>query len=180
MKNKLPVGLSVVIALVLVAFGLLYGTWSGYSGDRAEVEALLEKQNGLMDVLSYRAADGLNLCVVARRHLSADDEALAALDTAARTLRDSASLEESSAADKALAAAVSDVSARLQASSSFQTSERDQRYLSMLTADLNNLSSSAAVSTYNEGAKAFNEKLDAPLSGALARLLGVRPCTLYQ
>ena len=35
-------------------------------------------------------------------------------------------------------------------------------------------------SNLNEGAKAFNEKLDAPLSGALARLLGVRPCTLYQ
>lgn len=180
MKIKLPVGLSVLIALVLVAFGLLYGTWTGYSEDRAEVTALLEAENGLMDVLSYRAADGFNLCVVARRHLSAADEALIALDAASRALRNSVSLEERSAADRALADAVGAVSSRLQSASSFQASDRDQRYLSMLTADLNNLSSSAAVSTYNEGAKAFNEKLDAPLSGALAKLLGVKPCTLYQ
>ena len=180
MKNKLPVGLSVVIALVLVAFGLLYGTWMGYSEDRAEVTALLEKENGLMDVLSYRAADGLNLCVVARRHLDAAAESLLALETAARALQNASALEECNAADKALAQAVGDLSSRLQASAGFQTSERDQRYLSMLTADLNNLSASAAVSTYNEAASAFNEKLAAPLSGALAKLLGVEPCALYQ
>lgn len=180
MKNKLPVGMSVVIALVLVAFGLLYGTWSGYSADRAEVMALLEKENGLTDVLNYRAADGFNLCVVARRHLTAEDESLTALNDAASALRDAASMEERSAADQQLTSAVSAVSARLQDMPSFQASERDQRYLSMLTADLNNLSSSAAVSTYNESAKVFNERLNAPVSGALAKLLGVQPCTLYQ
>jgi len=180
MKNKLPVGWSVVIALLLVAFGLLYGTWMGYREDRAEVTALLEAENGLMDVLAYRAADGFNLCVVARRHLNAEDESLIALESASRSLQTASALEECNVRDKALAKAVSDVSSRLQSSPSFQSSERDQRYLAMLMSDLNNLSASAAVTTYNESARAFNEKLNAPLAGALARLMGIAPCTLYQ
>ena len=69
---------------------------------------------------------------------------------------------------------------KLQSSSSFQASERDQRYLSMLEADLNSLGASQAVSTYNRAASGFNDLLAAPLTGALARLLGVSPCELYE
>jgi len=180
MKIKLPVGVSVLIALVLVAFGLLYGTWSGYSEDRAGVTALLEAENGLMDVLSYRAADGLNLCVVARRHLSAEDESLLALENASRMLRDASALDVRRSADADLSAAVTAVSAKLQAQPGFQQSARDVRYLAMLTSDLNNLSSSAAVATYNTAAKEFNRRLNAPLAGALAKLMGVEACLLYE
>ena len=180
MKNKLPVWLSAVIALVLVAFGLFYGTWMGYREDRAEVTGLLEMENGLMDVLGYRAADGLNLCVVAGRHLPQDDAGLTALHTAAQALRDAKTLSRCKAADEELAKAVTDISAQLQQTPSFQQSQRDQSYLAMLTADLDNLSASAAISTYNDAASDFNRKLDAPLSGALARLLGMEACPLYQ
>ena len=69
MKRNLPTGACVLIALALVAFGLIYGTLTGYGEERAQVEALWSGENGLSDVLSYRGADGLNLCVVARRHL---------------------------------------------------------------------------------------------------------------
>lgn len=180
MKNKLPVGLSVLIALVLVAFGLLYGTWAGFREDFEDVNSLLTMENGLMDVLGYRAADGLNLCVVAGRHLSADDEALAALKSAAQELRSCTGLADCKTADDALAKAVSAVSSRLQETPGFQQSQRDKNYLAMLTADLNNLSASAAVSTYNDAASDFNRKLSGPLSGALARLLGMEACPLYE
>ena len=180
MKYKLPTGISVLIALVLVAFGLLYGTWSGYRADRAEVTALLERENGLMDVLDYRAADGFNLCVVARRHLNPGDEALTALESAANALRSESDLAQRCAADKALASAVEAVSAKLGAVASFQQSTRDQNYLTMLTSDLNNLSSSAAVAAYNREAQAFNQELSESPVGALAKLLGMEICPLYE
>lgn len=50
----------------------------------------------------------------------------------------------------------------------------------MLEADLSSLGASQAVSTYNRAASAFNDLLAAPLTGALARLLGVAPCELYE
>lgn len=180
MKHRLPVSLSVLIALVLVAFGLFYGTLSGFNEDRADVTALLEMENGLMDVLGYRAADGFNLCAVARRHLMAEDDALIALQTASERLRSARALSDCMEADKSLGSAVSAVSARLQETLSFQQSQRDQNYLVMLTADLSNLSSSAAVTTYNAAAEEFNNRLNAPVFGALARLLGVEACPVYQ
>ena len=180
MKKKLPIGLSVVIALVLVAFGLIYGTWAGFKEDLEDVQSILTMENGLMDVLSYRAADGFNLCAVARRHLSADDAGLTGLKAAAENLRSAKDLNACKAADDAFSQAVSAVAARLQETESFNLSQRDQSYLAMLIADLNNLSASAAVSTYNDAASGFNRKLDAPLSGALARLLGMEACPLYE
>lgn len=172
-------GACVLIALALVAFGVLYGTWMGFSDDRADVMALLESENGLMDVLDYRAADGLNLCVVARRHLAGDAD-VAALETAARTLQSAEMLADRRAADAELVQAVEMVSAKLAATESFQQSERDQRYLDMLTADLSRLGNSAAVTTYQQAAQAFNRQLSKPLFGALARLLGMEACPLYE
>lgn len=182
MKKAVPTGIGVLIALVLVAFGLIYGTYSGFQEDRAQVTSLLTAENGLMDVLGYRAADGFNLCAVARRHLDAKDEALLALAQSAAALRDASAAQPDAcfAADQALTQAVEAVRAKLTALPSFQTSQRDAQYLSMLTADLVNLSGSAAIATYNEAAAAFNAQLDAPVSGSLARLLGVEACMLYQ
>lgn len=180
MKRTLPAGICVLIALALVAFGLIYSTLTGYGDERAQVEALWSGENGLSDVLSYRGADGLNLCVVARRHLPQDDADVMALEESADALRRAEGIAVKKEADAALQAAFEAVARKLQSSSSFQASERDQRYLSMLEADLNSLGASQAVSTYNRAASGFNDLLAAPLTGALARLLGVSPCELYE
>lgn len=180
MKFNLPTWLCVVLALVLVAFGLVFGTWSGYREDRADVTALLEADNGLMDVLSYRAADGLNLCVVARRHLGAEDDDVLALEQSARALQQSTDLAVRRTEDAKLTVNVADVSAKLNSSASFLASQRDQKYLEMLTADLSNLKGSTAVTVYNEAAHAFNRKLGGSLFGALASMLGVQACPVYQ
>ena len=180
MKRNLPTGACVLIALALVAFGLIYGTLSGYGDERAQVEALWSGENGLSDVLSYRGADGLNLCVVARRHLPRDDADVLALEQSAGALRSAADIAAKKEADTALESAFAAVARELESSASFQASERDQRYLSMLEADLSSLGASQAVSTYNRAASAFNDLLAAPLTGSLARLLGVAPCELYE
>ncbi len=180
MKNKLPTALCVVIAVALVAFGLLYGTWSGFREDRAQVDELLTMENGLLDVLSYRAADGINLSVVAKRHLPAADEDLQELETFARQLQQAAEVRAYTSLDHALEEAFAAVSAKLKGNASFQQSQRDRRYLDMLTADFSSLRASDVVSAYNQAAADFNTRLDAPVSGDLAMLLGVEKCPLYQ
>ncbi|MBR6570969.1 MAG: hypothetical protein IKK75_11015 [Clostridia bacterium] len=178
MKIKLPTALCVCIAILLVAFGLLYGTWSGYREDRAQVEELLTMENGMMDVLSYRAADGLNLCVVAKRHLPQDDADVLALETVARELQQATVFRPQ--LDAEVARAFETVSARLRENDSFLQSQRDQRYLDLLLADMNSLRASSVVSTYNQAAEAFNKQMDAFLAGDLAGLLGIEKCPLYQ
>ena len=54
MKFKLPMGVCVLIAIVLVLFGLGYGTFSGFREDRQQVTQLLSGENGLLDALSYQ------------------------------------------------------------------------------------------------------------------------------
>ena len=180
MKNKLPTALCALIAAALVVFGLLYGTWSGYREDRVRVNELLTMENGLLDVLSYRAADGINLSAVARRHLPAADEDLLALERYGRELQLAAEVRASTSLDHAVAEAFAAVSAKLQQTTSFQQSQRDQRYLDMLKADFNSLRTSDVVTAYNQAAAEFNTRLDAPLSGDLAMLLGIEKCPLYQ
>ena len=141
------------------------------------MEELLE--NGLETVLEYRGADGMNLCVVARRHLPKDDPDVLALEAAARTLQSSeASLQEKSAVR--LETAVEAISRRLMEMSSFQASTRDRRYLEMLQADLNSLSASTAVKAYNRAATDFNAQLSSPLTGSLARWMGIEECPLFE
>jgi len=178
MKIKLPTALCVCLAIVLVAFGLLYGTWSGYREDLAQVEKLLTMENGLLDVLRYRAADGLNLCAVAKRHLPADDAELEKLEAIARQLQQAGKLEPE--LDAALVQAVDAVSAKLKENEGFLQSQRDQRYLDMLLADMASLRGSEVVNTYNQAAEAFNKQMDAFLAGDLAGLLGIEKCPLYQ
>jgi len=180
MKNKLPTALCVVIAVALVAFGLLYGTWSGFREDRAQVDELLTMENGLLDVLSYRAADGINLSVVAKRHLPAQDEDLMALERYARQQQQTAEVRASTSLDHAVSEAFDAVNAKLKETVSFQQSQRDQRYLDMLTADFNSLRASDVVSAYNQAASDFNSQLAQPVSGYLASLLGIEKCPLYE
>lgn len=179
MKRTLSTGVCALIALALVAFGLIYGVSRGYADERARAQALWEGENGLSSVLSYRGADGLNLCAVARRHLPADDADLLALESSARALRGSGGPAEKKRSDDAMTAAFAAVAQKLEALPGFQSSARDRGYLDMLEADLSALGASAAASAYNQAAAAYNELLDAPLTGALARLLGAQPCEPY-
>ena len=172
MKFKLPMGVCVLIAIVLVLFGLGYGTFSGFREDRQQVTQLLSGENGLLDALSYQGADGLNLCVVADRHLpgNADVEALRQVS------------RKLNAGDETLELSVlfAKVMEQLRAADSFQQSERDQRYAAMLESDRKNLTENALFDTYNSAAEDFNRKLTTTPVGKLAGLLGVSPCELYE
>lgn len=180
MKRSLPTGLCILISLALVLFGLGFGTVKGYTADRAQVTELLNGENGLMDVLGYRGADGHNLCVVANRHLNGDED-VAELSRMAAVLTDETQpLAAKKVENDRLDAAVQAVKAKLEAAPTYQQSQRDQKYMAMLEGDLKNLSATDKVSLYNQAAQDFNTQLSAPVSGWIAKLLGVEPCELYQ
>lgn len=179
MKPRLSIGVCVLISLVLVLVGIGYGTYGGFVNDRKLATDLLEGENGLKGVMEYRGADGLNLCVVAQRHLAAADTA--ALGEVAKKLSDgSGDIEEMMAQNRELDGFVTSLSQQLRQSASFQASSRDQRYLSMLENDLNSLSQSSVIETYNKAAGEFNESLSGTPMGKLATLLGVKPCEIYE
>lgn len=181
MKPKLSIGVSILISLALVLFGLIFGTLSGFNDDRKQVTALLSGESGLLNVLHYRGADGLNLAVVAKRHLSPADPDVQALESAAQGLRNpQGALTGKKQEDGRLAAAVERVAAKLRDTPSFQASSRDRAYLDMLAADLEGLAASPVIAAYNQAAADFNKQLDTKTGGALARLLGMQPCELYR
>ena len=181
MKPRLSLGVCILISLALVVFGLLYGTACGFQDDRSQVDALLSGEDGLLNVLYFRGADGLNLCVVARRHLAKEDASISALETAAKALRSlDHSLPEKKRQDDQLSAAVKVLSEKLSETPSFTQSTRDKAYLDMLMTDMDQLSQSPMLDAYNEAAKGFNKRLEAPLSGAIAQFLRIKPCELYQ
>ncbi|MBE5814854.1 MAG: hypothetical protein E7320_06560 [Clostridiales bacterium] len=180
MKKSLPIGVCILISLALVLFGLGFGTVKGFNADRTQVSELLSGENGLMDVLSYRGADGYNLCVVARRHLT-DDADVSELSRIAAVLTDATqSLAAKKQENDRLDAAVLAVKTKLEGTATYQQSQRDQKYMAMLEGDLKNLSATDKVSLYNQAAQDFNSQLSAPVSGWIASLLGVKPCELYQ
>ena len=179
MKPKLSLGLSLLIALVLVAFGLVYGSVSGYADERAHVTALLEGDSGLFTVVGYRASDGLNLCVVADRHL-AGDARVAELRAASQALRQSGqTLPTLKQRNDALTDAFQAVADALCANPDFLASARDQQYLDMLSADFTQYGEHEIFHTYNAAVESFNQKLSAPVLGDLARFFGIKPCEAY-
>ena len=180
MKPKLTIGLSVLISLILLLFGLVYGNVSGYADERAHVNALLEGDSGLLTVVGYRASDALNLCVVAGRHLTGDTD-VEALCAAAKALRQEAQpLDTVKAEDAALSDAFAAVARKLAATASLKQSERDTQYLDMLSSDFEEYGQSEIFNTYNQAAAEFNEKLSTPVMGDVARFFGVKALVLYQ
>lgn len=180
MKPRLSIGVCVLISLVLVLVGLGYGTYGGFVNDRKLATDLLESDSGFKGVVAYRGADGLNLCVVAERHLTADSD-VAALRQLSRKLSDGKDdMEKTTAWNQELDGLVSAVSQKLRQSPSFQQSTRDQRYLSMLENDFASLSKSSVIETYNSAAQDFNNSLTGTPMGKLAMLLGVKPCEIYE
>ena len=180
--KRLPIGVCVVISIALVLVGLGFGTVRGFREDSARVEETLTEAGGLRNILYYRGADGLNLLAVAARHLPADDTLCAELRGYALTLTDeTAELSALREADGALKSCFDRVCERVEETDTILQSTRDEQYLLMLKADAEKwgVEAANAAERYDLAAAAFNDSLNAPVSGFLAKLLGVRPCALY-
>lgn len=181
MKFRLPLPLCIAICAVLVLGGLVYGSVGGLTDSRARVEALLTADGGLEETLFNRGCDARNLLVIAGRYLPEDGDA-AALREAADVLQSAAPIEEKRAADARLTEAAQALAERVRAAEGFPSRPDDENNLRIvLERDLGlKDSSSAAAKDYNTAAQGFNARLAEPVNGFLPRLLGVKPCPLYE
>lgn len=174
MKNTLTTLACALVCAVLVIGGICYGAVRGW---RAEQDKVLhpDRQEGTVyAALSERAMDAANLCVVAARHLPADDSRLAELRELRATLEnEQATTTLLAKADQRLTALANQLADELPRLSSVQQSPRDQVYISTLTRILGEATDSGA--SYSAQVRAFNQRLRSSLTGRLAIALGVMP-----
>lgn len=170
MKKLLPV-LLFVLAIAIV---LCIGAVRGWSGERADIVAMLEQGGELRELAEKRAMDAHNLGVIAARYLPAEDEDLLALEQASQAilngLDDAADLLR---ADDALTAAALRLAERLPSMPDVTASSRDSAYIGALTTALNRKSGVSL--SYQQLADNFNSRLSSTLMGSLADLLGTDP-----
>ncbi len=181
---KLKTGWAIAIMVILIAGGVVYGAYRGWTGERALVN---ETRAGLDSMLQTRVESAYNVLAVARRHLPEDDEAYL------RVVRDRNDLEggsnpawdnlsQKAKANDALtvdAAALLDKLAQLD---SVKKDSRDNMYVtSYLPQMLAQSEQKTAGAAYNEAAADFNGRMNKTFSGWLARmLLGIRPAAEFK
>lgn len=180
-QNRFTETAAVIFAVVLVIAGVIWNNVGTYTDKRAKVLQEMAAGSELDTALVNRGSDGLNLCVVARRHLPALDADILALNEASRTLQDqsldAAKRLETSGRVLELAEALQE---KLQECDGVAGS-RDQGYLDMILNALRVTDDPiTAAGAYNHAAQRFNEALASPVDGFLPRLFGVKPCSLVQ
>lgn len=178
--KKLSAGMSILITVVLILCGLCLGTVRGFQKERAAVTDLLKEESGLADVLMYRGADGLNLYTVARRHISGAEELETLRSISAVLAAPGGTLTEKQEMDGKLDGSVSAVITLLESTESYQASQRDQSYVTMLRNDMNSLAGQSFYTEYSVAAGEFNTRLESTLMGKIAGILGVKPFTADQ
>ena len=178
--KRIPIGVAVIFAVLLILFGVVFGTVRGLTDERKKVESLLTRDGGLYDLLFDRGADGVNLCKVARRHLIQNDESILSLERYAEILMsEETELEEKKQANDMLEPAFETVRDKVSATQTCMASQRDRNYLEMLHKDLLAISAAEAVQAYNRAAESFNDQLKKPFSGYLAGLFQIKACKLF-
>ena len=180
---KLKTGWAIVIMVILIAGGVVYGAYSGWTDERALVN---ETRAGLESMLQTRVESAYNVLAVAKRHLPEDDEAYQ------RVVRDRNDLESSSKdaddmAQKAKAndALTADAAALLDKLAQLDSVKKDSRdnmyvtsYLPQMLAQSEQKTVGAA---YNQAAADFNSRMNGTFSGWLARsFLGIKPAAEFK
>lgn len=179
MKFSFSTVLCVLLCAVLVVGAVGVGAVRGWNDERSAVLASLEDGGALHTARENRAMDAMNLCVVAARHLPADDPALVSLRSAADALLNGqVDATRALALDQQLTDAALNLDNRLPGLPSVMASQRDQVYTDMLLAALSPATSLAH--GWNELARDFNDRLAGDLIGRLAAALGVEPLPLGQ
>ena len=172
MKNSNILGTVVCIVLLVAALGV--ASVRGWSKERSSALSSIGDQAELTVLAENMGMDAANLCVVAARHLPADDADLTALLAASQVLRSASSGAEALIeADWQAGMTASALIGRLRTLASVQSSIRDQSYLSSFSRIFSG--ESKIQSVYQEACEAFNSRMGSSLTGRIAMLLGVSP-----
>lgn len=175
-RFQLPHIVCIILAILLVVGGTVWNNVAGVKNLRAKA---MNKAAALQDILENRGADGMNLSVIAARHLPGDDEDLTGLIAAAKTLQSKeATLSEKQTASEVLNGCFARLQQKLANLEGFAET-RDAAYLQMVQTALNTDSAEQAATLYNQQAIIYNNRLASPLDGLLSRLFGLKPCGLF-
>ena len=169
---------AVLFAVLLLCGAVVYGAQHSWSDERAKISA---DQAQLQTMLDTRVEVACNILTVARRHLPAEDAAVAALEQDKNTLAGSASLHEKAAANFRLTEEARSLLSTLSALDTVQADARDKMYVdSLLPRMLSESEAYTAQSDYNTAAEDFNARLNgSPVSGTLAKWLGVTELEVF-
>ncbi len=171
MQRKFSSVFAAIIMVVLLALAVGWGAQKGWTHEREAVEKTLVS---LENMLAARAEVAANVLTVAKRHLPETDAGVLAL-AADRAALQSGSLAERAAANERLTEDARALLTALAALGSVQSDERDSMYVGqMLPQALEQSLERTAQAQYNQEARSYNERFARGLSGALARLMGVK------
>lgn len=174
-KARLVLALLAMLLMMAAAFGI--GAYKGFYAEKVQVELAL---SSLSDLMATRIEMGQNLLVVARRHLDPQDSQLLTLQQDLAALADYDSLNAMAQANQDLSLHSKELLARLEGMQSVKSDQRDLGYVTGLLPRGFELSAKwADASSYNEAARAFNQRLTATLNGRLAGVLGVEQAELF-
>ncbi len=179
-SQRLSLAICIVVSLVFLCAGLFIGSYKGWKSEYQALHDILAEGGSVEELLSYQGADASNLLVVAKRHLSKGIDAVKNLEQTRDALVYSSSLDARHEAYLKLSDQVKEIAVLLSASNSFQNSPRDQVYLSTLEKDLAYLGALLQASGYNQAAQDYNQRMNAAVSGKIARLLGVKPAPVFR
>lgn len=172
MKITFSTVMSIVICIVLVAGAVCIGAVKGWSSDRDAVLRAPTLDGEMSALLQIRAMDAANLCVVAARHVPADDADLLALRQASELLL-RGNPAQPMQADNVITEVAQRFAQRLPAMSSVAASKRDKAYVKTLTDTL--CAETSLSHNYALLVEDFNHRLSAEMTGRLAMALGVKP-----
>lgn len=171
---KLRAGMAFALMLALIAGGVLYGAYKGWTAERVPVE---ETYAGLESMLQTRIESAYNVLAVAKRHVAVDDEAYQKVDADRSRLENASStLKEKAAANDDLARDAAALLDKLAKTDSVQADARDKMYVeSYLPQMLAQSEEKTVGAAYNQAAADFNSRINHTFSGMLAKLLGIQP-----
>lgn len=177
MKGKARLVLALLAMLVMMAAAFGIGAYKGFYAEKVQVELAL---SSLSDLMATRIEMGQNLLVVARRHLETKDSLLAQVQQDLAALDDYDSLDAMDQANQNLSLHSKELLAKLEGLQSVKNDQRDLGYVTGLLPRGFELSAKwADASSYNEAARAFNQRLTGTIGGRLARVLGVEQAELF-
>ncbi len=175
---KLKTGTAFAIMVVLIIASVLFGAYKGWSGEKAHVDATYA---GLESMLQTRVETAYNILSVAKRHLSDTDEGYLRVvmdrDEIDNQYND---LSRKAKANDALTKDAAALLAQLKAMESVQKDSRDKMYVeSYLPQMLAESEERTVGAVYNQAAANFNNRINGTFSGFLAKLMGIKPASVF-
>ncbi len=161
--------LSILICILLIIFGLIYNIIYDLKSEEKVLKEISE--DGIATIFNYKAYDGKNAVAIASRYIDKNSPELQKItNTSNNILNSKLSLHERYENFNILNKDIDNISLLLYNNESFNNSTKDKNLWEMLTIEVNNLSKSNVINTYNNAVSTYNSKLSSPIYSFFGKL----------